>query len=65
MSHAQDIAIQAAEVLQTAHINKNPSPEHDIAPSTAADKKERVELDPEQDIDELSDVAEDEVYVNR
>lgn len=36
---------------------------HDLAPSTAADKKERVEID-DADIDDLSDVPEDEIPLN-
>ncbi|KAH6624294.1 hypothetical protein B0J18DRAFT_465528 [Chaetomium sp. MPI-SDFR-AT-0129] len=35
---------QVAETVQTAHINRNPSPEHDINPSTAASRKEPVQL---------------------
>jgi hypothetical protein len=46
---------------ETAHINKQPSVKHDLAPSTAADKKERVELDPDGGIDDASDVGEDEI----
>ncbi|KAK3725496.1 hypothetical protein LTR37_000466 [Vermiconidia calcicola] len=61
MSGFQDIAIQAAETLQTAHINKSPSIEHDVAPGTAADKKETVQLDDDPDVDAASDVEEDEI----
>src|SRR5690349_9299621 len=39
-----DPAIQIAETIQTASINRNPSPTHDINPSTAASKKEPVTL---------------------
>ena len=46
---------------ETAHINRHPSAKHDLAPSTAADKKERVELDPDADLDDASAVGEDEV----
>lgn len=59
MSHAGDIA----STIQFAHINKRPDPKRDIAPETAADRKEAVEIDPDADIDEASDVAEDEMYV--
>lgn len=64
MSHAQDIAIQAAETLQTAHIKKKPSPEHDRAPSTAADVKEPVQLDHSAAADNVSAVDEDEIPVS-
>ena len=64
MSHAQDIAIQAAETLQTAHINRAPSVQHDIAPSTAADTKEKVQFDSSLSEAEVSDVDEDEVPVS-
>jgi hypothetical protein len=33
-----------AETIQTAHINRQPSPRHDLNPSTAASKKEPVTL---------------------
>jgi hypothetical protein len=36
----------------------------DLAPATAADKKETVEIDADADIDDLSDVAEDEIPVS-
>ena len=61
MSGIQDAAIQAAETIQTAHINREPSVKHDIAPGTAADKKERVELDTILDADDASAVEEDEI----
>lgn len=35
-----DIPIQIAETVQTAHIKREPSPSHDINPSTAASKRE-------------------------
>ena len=61
MSGIQDAAIQAAETIQTAHVNRHPSVKHDLAPATAADKKEAVELDQSPDADEISDVDADEV----
>lgn len=64
MSGLQDAAIQAAETIQTAHIKHHPSVEHDIAPSTAADKKEAVHLDQSPDLDAVSDVDEDEVPIS-
>ncbi|KAH9884551.1 hypothetical protein F4778DRAFT_800004 [Xylariomycetidae sp. FL2044] len=37
---------QIAETIQTAHIQRAPSPHHDLNPSTAASAKEPVRLDP-------------------
>ena len=42
---ASSIPLQIAETVQTAHINREPSPSHDIAPSTAADKREPIRLE--------------------
>ncbi|KAK3952734.1 hypothetical protein QBC32DRAFT_340669 [Pseudoneurospora amorphoporcata] len=39
-----DIPIQIAETVQTAHIKRDPSPSHDINPSTAASKREPASL---------------------
>lgn len=64
MSHLQSAAIQAAETLQTAHINRVPNLEHDRAPSTAADTKEPVRLDHSVPDDNASAVDEDEVPVS-
>lgn len=61
MSALQDAAIQVAETIQTAHIKHEPSVEHDLAPETAADKKETVELDHTPDLDDVSDVEEDQI----
>ncbi|KAI1190164.1 hypothetical protein F5B17DRAFT_427810 [Nemania serpens] len=38
------IPTQIAEVIQTAHINRAPSPRHDINPSTATSKREPATL---------------------
>lgn len=38
------IPTQVAETVQTAHIERAPSPSHDLAPSTTASTKEPVEL---------------------
>lgn len=62
MPGLQDAAIQMAETIQTAHVNRSPSIKHDLAPSTAADTKQRVELDTE--VDGASDVDEDEIPVS-
>lgn len=64
MGDIQDAAIQAAETIQTAHINKSPSVEHDVAPSTAADRKRAVQLDTSPDPEELEDVEEGEIPVS-
>ncbi|CAJ2506933.1 Uu.00g081190.m01.CDS01 [Anthostomella pinea] len=37
---------QIAETVQTAHINRAPSPHHDMNPSTAASEKQPVDLHP-------------------
>ncbi|KAK0710967.1 hypothetical protein B0H67DRAFT_494213 [Lasiosphaeris hirsuta] len=42
---ASSIPLQVAETIQTAHINTNPSVEHDVNPSTAASKKAPVILE--------------------
>ena len=39
-----DPAVEIASTIQTAHINKAPSPQHDINPSTAASIKIPVEV---------------------
>lgn len=67
MSHLQDAAIQIAETIQTAHINKQPSVEHDVNPSTAASKREPVKLEALPSDDALSDIEdaeEDEIPVS-
>ncbi|KAF2485601.1 hypothetical protein BDY17DRAFT_308955 [Neohortaea acidophila] len=65
MPGLQDAAIQLAETIQTAHINKKPSPEHDFAPSTAADSKEQVRLDHSADTDDVSsDIDDDEIPIS-
>jgi autophagy-related ATG43-like protein len=38
------LPIEIAETIQTAHINRAPSPSHDINPSTAASEKEPVSI---------------------
>jgi hypothetical protein len=54
---ASSIPLQVAETIQTAHIRRDPSPQHDLNPSTAASRKEPVEL---HDLDdEHSPAAED------
>jgi hypothetical protein len=69
---ASSIPLQLAETVQTAHINRDPSPEHDLNPSTAASRKEPVSLEPvfpddggiddddedDEDDDDLAEAAE-------
>ncbi|KAL1871718.1 hypothetical protein VTK73DRAFT_1858 [Phialemonium thermophilum] len=56
---AHSIPLQLAETIQTAHIRRNPSPSHDINPSTAASRKVPVVLE-EHPIDEFQDAGIDE-----
>jgi hypothetical protein len=64
MSHLQDAAIQVAETIQTAHIKKTPSIEHDAAPSTAAERKRPVRMDTSPSLDVLEDIEDDEIPVS-
>ena len=43
---SSSVPLQLAETIQTAHINPSPSPQHDLNPSTAASKREPVQLEP-------------------
>lgn len=43
---ASSIPIQIAETIQTASINRAPSPRHDLNPSTAASSKQPVRVSP-------------------
>jgi hypothetical protein len=58
---ASSIPLQLAETIQTAHIKRDPSPQHDLNPSTAASHKEPVDLEPvfpdDGGIDDDDDVA--------
>ncbi|KAK1769792.1 hypothetical protein QBC33DRAFT_529129 [Phialemonium atrogriseum] len=56
---ASSIPLQIAETIQTAHINRDPSSQHDINPSTAASRKEPVTLE-EHPISDLHDEGIDE-----
>lgn len=49
---SSSIPLQLAETIQTAHINRHPSPRHDINPSTAASRKEPVTLEEKHPVDE-------------
>ncbi|KAH7109849.1 hypothetical protein B0J11DRAFT_544763 [Dendryphion nanum] len=61
---ASDAPIEIGSILQSASINRNPSPRHDINPSTAASEKVPVHLDSDHDPDASSDVAEDEIPIS-
>lgn len=52
---AANVPIQIAETIQTAHINRAPSPDHDLNPTTAASEKEPVTLEPVSSHDDLDD----------
>jgi hypothetical protein len=52
--------LQLAETIQTASINRHPSPAHDANPSTAASTKQPVRLDHRPDLDNLSDDLDDD-----
>jgi hypothetical protein len=43
---SSSIPLQLAETVQTAHLKRDPSPQHDLNPSTAASRKEPVDLEP-------------------
>ncbi len=45
---SSSLPLQLAETIQTAHIVRHPSPRHDLAPGTAADRKEPVRLQAEK-----------------
>ncbi len=55
---ASSVPLQIAERIQTAHIVRSPSPHHDLAPGTAADKKEPVLL--HDDVDGLDEEDDDD-----
>ncbi len=53
---------ELASTLQFGSIKRNPSPRHDLNPSTVASQKQPVTLDKHADVD--SDVDEDEIPVS-
>lgn len=59
---ASSIPLQLAETLQTAHINRSPSPKHDINPSTAASKKEPVTVSDSHPINDFLDDDDEEEF---
>ncbi|KAF2183753.1 DUF1770-domain-containing protein [Zopfia rhizophila CBS 207.26] len=58
---AADATVEIASVLHSASIKRQPSPIHDINPSTTTFAKEPVHLSSHPDPDAVSDVAEDEI----
>jgi hypothetical protein len=59
---ASSVPLQVAETIQTAHINWQPSAEHDVNPSTAASKNEPVKIEAIHPHDEsLDDEDEDDI----
>jgi hypothetical protein len=56
---SSSIPLQLAETIQTAHLNRDPSPTHDLNPSTAASKKEPVDLEPVYHHDDGIDIDDD------
>ncbi|KAF2271866.1 DUF1770-domain-containing protein [Westerdykella ornata] len=61
---AADAPIEIASLLQSASIKRNPSPAHDLNPSTAASEKQPVRLSPHADLDDVHDAAEDEIPIS-
>ncbi|KAF2744038.1 DUF1770-domain-containing protein [Sporormia fimetaria CBS 119925] len=61
---AADAPVEIASILQSASIKRNPSPAHDLNPSTAASEKVPVHLAPHPDPDDVSNVAEDEIPIS-
>ncbi|KAK1599118.1 uncharacterized protein LY79DRAFT_665648 [Colletotrichum navitas] len=62
---ASSVPIQVAETIQTGHINRTPSPNHDLNPSTTASEKEPVTLEPISAHDDLDDDDELDDYIPR
>ncbi|KAL5117993.1 hypothetical protein ACEQ8H_004138 [Pleosporales sp. CAS-2024a] len=58
---ASDVPAEIASTLQGASINRHPSPRHDVNPSTAASEKQPVTLHTHPDLDDDSDLAQDEI----
>ncbi|KAK3901318.1 hypothetical protein C8A05DRAFT_16494 [Staphylotrichum tortipilum] len=48
---SSSVPLQVAETVQTAHLQRNPSPRHDVNPSTAASKREPIRLEPVEEED--------------
>jgi len=58
---ASNAPVEVASILQSASINRHPSPAHDINPSTAASAKHPVRLSSHHGPDDFSEAAEDEI----
>ncbi|PMD43440.1 DUF1770-domain-containing protein [Hyaloscypha variabilis F] len=51
---SSSLPLQIAETIQTASIKRNPSPTHDVNPSTAASRKEPVEISQQPPVSDSS-----------
>ena len=58
---ASEAPIEIASAIQSASINRHPSPRHDINPSTVASEKQPVHLSSHADPDAIDDAEEDEI----
>lgn len=47
-------AMEIPEIIQSASINSNPDPAHDINPATAASEKQPVDVGPDSDVDSIA-----------
>jgi hypothetical protein len=61
---ASDTPLDIASLLQSASVKRNPSPAHDLNPSTAASEKLPVRFSRNADPGAASDIDEDEIPVN-
>lgn len=61
---ASDLPSEIASAIQAGHIKRDPSPRHDLNPSTAASEKQPVHLDSRADPNAASDVEEDEIPIS-
>ncbi len=59
---SSSVPLQVGETVQTAHLQRHPSPHHDLNPSTAASKREPVRQEPvtSDDVEEEDDSGEEE-----
>lgn len=56
--------MEIPEIIQSASINRNPDPAHDVNPSTAASEKQPVVIGPDSD-SETSSIASDIIHPSR
>lgn len=56
--------MEIPEILQSASINRNPDPAHDVNPSTAASEKQPVVIGPDSD-SETNSIASDIIHPSR